>query len=392
MAGLGMPFEVVDDKLSAGRGEEFSASRIREKQEQHLFGLDDDYSLPINHRADDALETSDLVMASLDTAITADNKGYQMLQRMGWGGKGLGRNEDGICEPIKGGVEAGLRLGLGKAEEDSYFTAAENIVRKRLEVEVQAEEDEERTRRREMAVEREQRIKEDTSTAKRNLYCDTCHKQYKSAAELDTHLSSYDHHHKKRLIEMKAMTAERTRGERERKERRRAEKEAAKLQEQIQKAHQAQMAATGQAFPAGPAPPIPSGVAPPPPPPPEDLPPPPPPEVPPPPPPPSEPAPAAFSGFSFSQAAPNRHSSSQQRLGQQHEAIVRHAVAPGAQGSVNGQPAGQPPQQPMQFSMPGRALGSQRQQGGAAKGFGLSGRKAPVAHVAGFGLDSDEDE
>lgn len=89
-----------------------------------------------------------------------------------------------------------------------------------------------------MAVEREQRIKEDTSTAKRNLYCDvrlipvvnlhyspfiletlqshsflcctclrlalnschaaqTCHKQYKSAAELDTHLSSYDHHHKK---------------------------------------------------------------------------------------------------------------------------------------------------------------------------------------------------
>ena len=28
MAGLGMPFEVVDDKLNAGRGEEFSASRI----------------------------------------------------------------------------------------------------------------------------------------------------------------------------------------------------------------------------------------------------------------------------------------------------------------------------------------------------------------------------
>jgi len=24
-----------------------------------------------------------------------------------------------------------------------------------------------------------------------------CHKQYKNAAELETHLSSYDHHHKK---------------------------------------------------------------------------------------------------------------------------------------------------------------------------------------------------
>jgi hypothetical protein len=28
MAGLGMPYKVVDEKLSAGRGDEFSASRI----------------------------------------------------------------------------------------------------------------------------------------------------------------------------------------------------------------------------------------------------------------------------------------------------------------------------------------------------------------------------
>ena len=35
-------------------------------------------------------------MASLDTALGEENKGYQMLQRMGWGGKGLGRNEDGV--------------------------------------------------------------------------------------------------------------------------------------------------------------------------------------------------------------------------------------------------------------------------------------------------------
>ena len=56
----------------------------------------------------------------------------------------------GIAEPIKGGVEVGLRLGLGKAEEDRHYTAAENIVRKRLEVEVQADEDAERTQRREV--------------------------------------------------------------------------------------------------------------------------------------------------------------------------------------------------------------------------------------------------
>ena len=39
-------------------------------------------------------------------------------------------------------------------------------------------------------------------------------------------------HMVQRLIEMKAMTAERTRGERDRKERRRQEKEASKLREQ----------------------------------------------------------------------------------------------------------------------------------------------------------------
>ena len=47
-------------------------------------------------------------------------------------------------------MEVGLRLGLGKAEEDRHYTAAENIVRKRLEVEVQADENIERTQRREV--------------------------------------------------------------------------------------------------------------------------------------------------------------------------------------------------------------------------------------------------
>ena len=46
----------------------------------------------------------------------------------------------------------GLRLGLGKAEEDRRYTAAENIVRKRLEVEVQADEDAGRTLRREVCI------------------------------------------------------------------------------------------------------------------------------------------------------------------------------------------------------------------------------------------------
>lgn len=56
----------------------------------------------------------------------------------------------GIVEPVRGGVEAGLRLGVGKAEQESFYTAADNVVRKKLEVELQADENQERRDRREV--------------------------------------------------------------------------------------------------------------------------------------------------------------------------------------------------------------------------------------------------
>ena len=37
----------------------------------------------------------------------------------------------------------------------------------------------------------------------RKFYCALCDKQYKNAMEIQLHLSSYDHHHTKRLKEMK---------------------------------------------------------------------------------------------------------------------------------------------------------------------------------------------
>lgn len=42
----------------------------------------------------------------------------------------------GIIEPIKSGIRD-ARLGLGKQEEDDYFTAEENIQRKKLDIEVE---------------------------------------------------------------------------------------------------------------------------------------------------------------------------------------------------------------------------------------------------------------
>ena len=37
------------------------------------------------------------------TQLDSSNKGHQMMQRMGWSGKGLGTTEEGIVEPISGG-------------------------------------------------------------------------------------------------------------------------------------------------------------------------------------------------------------------------------------------------------------------------------------------------
>ena len=54
-------------------------------------------------------------------------------------------------EPVGEGAEAGVRLGLGKQEEDNFYTASDNVQRKRLEVEIQANEDESRTAAREVS-------------------------------------------------------------------------------------------------------------------------------------------------------------------------------------------------------------------------------------------------
>ena len=55
-----------------------------------------------------------------------------------------------MVEPIRGGVEAGMRLGVGKQEQENFYMAAENVTRKRMETEVQGDEDQGRTQRREV--------------------------------------------------------------------------------------------------------------------------------------------------------------------------------------------------------------------------------------------------
>jgi hypothetical protein len=55
----------------------------------------------------------------------------------------------GITEPIKASIRDS-KLGVGKQEEDEYFTSEENVQRKKLEVEL--EETEEQLKKREVCA------------------------------------------------------------------------------------------------------------------------------------------------------------------------------------------------------------------------------------------------
>ncbi|KAL8114964.1 uncharacterized protein LOC141667787 [Apium graveolens] len=201
-----------------------------------LEGLAEDFRLPINHRPTENVDLDNVEQASLDTQLTSSNVGFRLLQKMGWKGKGLGKNEQGITEPIKSGIRD-PRLGIGKQEEDDYFTAEENIQRKKLDIEV--EETEELAKKREVIAEREQKIQTEVKEIRKVFYCELCNKQYKLAVEFEGHLSSYDHNHRKRFKEMREMHGSSSRDDRQKREQQRQEREMAKFA-QMADAHKQQ--------------------------------------------------------------------------------------------------------------------------------------------------------
>lgn len=54
-----------------------------------------DFRLPINHKPTENVDLDEVEQASLDTQLTSSNVGFRLLQKMGWKGKGLGKNEQG---------------------------------------------------------------------------------------------------------------------------------------------------------------------------------------------------------------------------------------------------------------------------------------------------------
>ena len=78
------------------RGEQHSAAFRRQQAEARLEP-GTDYSMPRNQHADQSLDFSGVFRASAHVPIPSDNRGYVMLQKMGWAGSGLGRNLTGAC-------------------------------------------------------------------------------------------------------------------------------------------------------------------------------------------------------------------------------------------------------------------------------------------------------
>ena len=72
-------------------------------------------------------------------------------------------------------------------------------------METELEETEALKEKRDARAEKESKLKSELSNIKKTYYCDVCDKTYNSGAELEVHLSSYDHGHKKRFRDMKMM-------------------------------------------------------------------------------------------------------------------------------------------------------------------------------------------
>ncbi|KAI3496496.1 hypothetical protein L1887_38860 [Cichorium endivia] len=196
----------------------------------------EEFRLPIHHRPTENVDLDNVEQASLDTQLTSSNVGFRLLQKMGWKGKGLGKDEQGITEPIKSGIRDS-KLGVGKQEQDDFFTAEENIQRKKLDIEL--EETEETAKKREVMADREHKIQNEVKEIRKTFYCELCNKQYKLAVEFEGHLSSYDHNHRKRFKEMREMHGSSSRDDRQKREQLRQEKEMAKFA-QMADAHKQQ--------------------------------------------------------------------------------------------------------------------------------------------------------
>ncbi|KAI8391216.1 uncharacterized protein BYT42DRAFT_556057 [Radiomyces spectabilis] len=219
------------------------ASSATAKRDLSDTDSDDDYeefSQPRFAGTSGYLDYESTDQITLDSPIPATNKGYLLLQKMGWkAGSGLGSSGQGRLEPIRTELKEDS-LGVGKAEEEQSYHISSTARRKALDSEKQLEETEEDRAKREMKAQKKEAIQRELEEVKRAFYCELCDKQYKKISEYEQHLQSYDHHHRKRFKDMReqtkksavALNEQKKKREREKK---REERELRRIQETAQK-------------------------------------------------------------------------------------------------------------------------------------------------------------
>eukprot|EP00656_Telonema_subtile_P036082 TRINITY_DN40048_c0_g1_i1.p1 TRINITY_DN40048_c0_g1~~TRINITY_DN40048_c0_g1_i1.p1 ORF type:complete len:296 (-),score=80.01 TRINITY_DN40048_c0_g1_i1:366-1253(-) len=188
-----------------------------------------DRRLPRRFLSENGIDASGFTATTMDTAINPDNKGYMLLQKMGWkAGAGLGKQAQGRLDPVRLDEET-FRMGLGKSKEYNYY--ATEATKERLKLDSELTVEEHRVKRQDEAA-RTQKIEAEIAQVTRKFYCQICDKQYKTYMQYQEHLDSYDHHHKKRFDEMKAMMKGEVTETKEEREQKRAAKEMQKAMQQ----------------------------------------------------------------------------------------------------------------------------------------------------------------
>eukprot|EP00038_Savillea_parva_P010759 m.192574 g.192574 ORF g.192574 m.192574 type:complete len:516 (-) comp18678_c0_seq1:80-1627(-) len=153
------------------------------------------------------LDTNSFATITTETPLDATNTGFQMLLKMGWKtGRGLGLRGQGRVDPVPV-AQAYDRLGLGKMDADLDMAKETTESRRLLDSERLQQVDEATAEELEAkwraAAEKKATIASDLKEVNSVFFCDVCRKQYKTPAEYDNHLSSYDHHHTKRLKDLR---------------------------------------------------------------------------------------------------------------------------------------------------------------------------------------------
>lgn len=173
----------------------------------HSGDEDDETPLfsPSPSNSEDGQEEEE-IGTSLHRTLGSFNLGKDLLLKMGWKeGSGLGIGGFGRVDPIPISEKRGGDMtGIGKTSQDTRTIASSTANRRLLDSEKQLNETEAERLDRLALLGRKQAQKEDVIQALKTYRCELCQKQYDRPSTFEAHLNSYDHHHKKRFMEMKA--------------------------------------------------------------------------------------------------------------------------------------------------------------------------------------------